>query len=270
MRALAVRTITHMNVKGVLEAVIAPLKDLLRDRDPYVCKTAALAVGKIYFHNEEMCMSKGLLDGLKNLLQHDNSMVVANTVAVLNEIAIKSQKFEFALDEPTANKLLTACDEASEWSQAFILDSIISYTPTDPENAELFCERISPRLQHANSAIVLSCTRIILHFLNYMKSKLVIDKFLKKLGPPLVTLLHGPSEIQYIALKNIQLIIQKHKNFLQNDIKVFFCRYNDPIYVKLSKLEILYRLANSENIRLVLPELKEYIFVIKLQIRFGN
>lgn len=41
-------------------------------------------------------------------------------------------------------------------------------------------------------------------------------------------------------------------------MKVFFCKYNDPIYVKLSKLEIIYRLADKSNFNQVLAELQEY------------
>jgi len=40
---------------------------------------------------------------------------------------------------------------------------------------------------------------------------------------------------------------------------VFFCKYNDPIYVKLAKLEIMYRLASEENVKEVLAELEEYV-----------
>lgn len=69
--------------------------------------------------------------------------------------------------------------------------------------------------------------------------------------------MHSRPEIQYISLRNIMLIIQKHPTFLKKDITVFFCKYNDPIYIKLSKLEVLYRLADSTNITLVLPELRE-------------
>jgi AP-2 complex subunit beta-1 len=187
MRALAIRTMTNISVKGVLEAIVDPIHEALKDKDPYVAKTAAIAVGKIYFHNEPLCMQAGLLEGLKGLLAHDNSMVVANTVAVLNEIARRSNQFEFSLDASTANKLLTACDEASEWSQAYILESVVTYTPEDSASAELFAERISPRLQHANSAIILSCVRIILHLINFMAKIETVQGFLKKLGPPLGT-----------------------------------------------------------------------------------
>jgi hypothetical protein len=39
---------------------------------------------------------------------------------------------------------------------------------------------------------------------------------------------------------------------------VFFCKYNDPIYVKMEKLEIMIKLANEKNIDQVLLEFKEY------------
>ena len=44
---------------------------------------------------------------------------------------------------------------------------------------------------------------------------------------------------------------------LRNEMKVFFVKYNDPIYVKLEKLDIMIRLANQQNIAQVLAELKE-------------
>lgn len=41
-----------------------------------------------------------------------------------------------------------------------------------------------------------------------------------------------------------------HGMFLsQNELrKVFFCKYNDPIYVKMEKLETIIRLVNDRNI----------------------
>jgi len=35
---------------------------------------------------------------------------------------------------------------------------------------------------------------------------------------------------------------------LKQEIKVFFVKYNDPIYVKLEKLDIMIRLASQANI----------------------
>lgn len=46
-------------------------------------------------------------------------------------------------------------------------------------------------------------------------------------------------------------------DILKNEIKAFFVKYNDPIYVKLEKLDIMIRLASQQNIGQVLAELKE-------------
>ena len=73
----------------------------------------------------------------------------------------------------------------------------------------------------------------------------------------LVTLLHNGPEVQYVALRNILLVIQKRGDFLKSEMKVFFCKYNDPIYVKMAKLEIMFKLAGELNIITVLSELKE-------------
>lgn len=60
----------------------------------------------------------------------------------------------------------------------------------------------------------------------------------RKMAPPLVTLLSTEPEIQYVALRNINLIVQKRPTILSNEIKVFFCKYNDPIYVKVFAAKI--------------------------------
>jgi len=79
-----------------------------------------------------------------------------------------------------------------------------------------------------------------------------------------VTLLASGPEVQYVALRNILLIIQRRPAILKDDVKVFFCKYNDPIYVKLAKLEIIYRLARESNAREVLAELHECVIYSKL------
>ena len=75
--------------------------------------------------------------------------------------------------------------------------------------------------------------------------------------PRIVTLLSSVPEVQYVALRNILLIIQRRPAILANDVRVFFCKYNDPIYVKMAKLEIMYRLTREDNVQEVLAELKE-------------
>ena len=131
------------------------------------------------------------------------------------------------------------------------------YVPQDTTEASLLAERISPRLSHTNSAVVLTCIRVLLYLFNYISDQRIIDSLCNKLSPPLVTLLSKGPEIQYLTLRNALLILQRHPDVLKNDIRVFFCKYNDPIYVKVTKLELIYMLASEDNIDQVLAELKE-------------
>ena len=74
-----------------------------------------------------------------------------------------------------------------------------------------------------------------------------------------VTLLSTAPEVQWVALKNIQLILQKKPEALSTEMRVFFCKYNDPPYVKIEKLDIMVKLATEKNIDTLLSELKECV-----------
>ncbi|KAG5730431.1 Beta-adaptin-like protein C [Termitomyces sp. T112] len=85
----------------------------------------------------------------------------------------------------------------------------------------------------------------------------LIKQLMRKMVPPSVTLLSSPPEVQWVALRNINLL-QKQPDVLSNEMRVFFCKYNDPLSVKIEKLEIMVRLANEKNVDALLSELKEY------------
>ncbi|KAH7955778.1 hypothetical protein HPB52_003850 [Rhipicephalus sanguineus] len=187
--------------------------------------------------------------------------VVANAVAALSEMneASSSGQPLSEMSGPTINKLLTALNECTEWGQVFILDSLSNYSPKDEREAQSICERVTPRLAHANAAVVLSAVKVLMKFMEMMSSDSdFVTTLTKKLAPPLVTLLSSEPEVQYVALRNINLIVQKRPDILKHEMKVFFVKYNDPIYVKLEKLDIMIRLASQANIAQVLAELKEY------------
>lgn len=184
-----------------------------------------------------------------------------------------------ALSKYTVLNLPSTLLISIRWGQIYILDSLLRYVPERHADAEVMAERIIVQLQHANSAVVLTTIKALLYLMNYMENRKLIDYCCKKMGPPLgqytqtslhysvlnalyfytVTLLSSGPEVQYVALRNILLIIQRRPAVLKNDVKVFFCKYNDPIYVKLAKLEIMYRLARAENATEVLAELQEYV-----------
>lgn len=71
-------------------------------------------------------------------------------------------------------------------------------------------------------------------------------------------------EVQYVALRNIDLLLQAKPDILSKELRVFFCKYNDPPYVKLQKLEIMVRIANEKNYEQLLAELSEYALEVDM------
>jgi AP-1 complex subunit beta-1 len=61
MRALAVRTMGSIRVERITEYLCASLKDSLTDDDPYVKKTAALAVAKLYQTSPRLVKDHGFI-----------------------------------------------------------------------------------------------------------------------------------------------------------------------------------------------------------------
>lgn len=61
------------------------------------------------------------------------------------------------------------------------------------------------------------------------------------MAPPLVTLLSAEPEIQYVALRNINLIVQKRPTILAHEIKVLdiFCLTWSHAKSPISNLEVV-------------------------------
>uniref|UniRef100_A0A2K6SYC0 AP complex subunit beta n=1 Tax=Saimiri boliviensis boliviensis TaxID=39432 RepID=A0A2K6SYC0_SAIBB len=221
IRALAVRTMGCIRVDKITEYLCEPLRKCLKDEDPYVRKTAAVCVAKLHDINAQLVEDQGFLDTLKDLISDSNPMV-------------------------------SHCHPPWDVSLSFLFAPLERMDPS-------ICEQVTPRLSHANSAVVLSAVKVLMKFMEMLSKDLdYYGTLLKKLAPPLVTLLSAEPELQYVALRNINLIVQKRPEILKHEMKVFFVKYNDPIYVKLEKLDIMIRLASQANIAQVLAELKEY------------
>ena len=197
-------------------------------------------------------------DSLRDALGDSNPTVVANAVSSISEISAKSGKEVVKLTTAVLQKILAALNECTEWGQVFILDILCNYIPANMQEVEGIIDRVTPRLQHANSAVVLSAIKVVLHFMEEVTDEDKLRSYHKKLGPPLVSLLNADHVIQYTALRFINLVVLKYPKLLEHEIKVFFCKYNDPVYVKIEKLQLMTLLVSERNVDQVLLELKEY------------
>ena len=237
-----------------------PLKDALNDKDPYVRKTGALCVAKIYDINPQLAEDQfGFLDKIKEMLEEEtNAMVLANCISALIEISTTKGKDILEINWSKCRHLMSALHENNEWTQIYLLEGISRYSPTKQDEINEMIERIIPCVSHSNAGVVLSVIKILIKLLDLVENPETIRSVCKKITPSLVTLLSSEPEIQYVALKNINILIQKRPIIFEKDIKIFFSSFTEPLYNKLEKLEIIYKLVSMNNIDIVLNELKEY------------
>ena len=193
------------------------------------------------------------------MLLDGNAMVVANACASLLEISKTSGKNYLRLKSSTnLNKILAALNDSNEWGKIYIMESIATYDTSDSKESENIIERVVPMLTHNNPAVILAAVKVILKFMDNVSKEDLQKGIVKKLAAPLVTLLSSEAEIQYVALRNINFILQKQPSIFENNVRVFFCKFNDPVYVKLEKIDILIKVADEKNAEIILNELKEY------------
>lgn len=265
VRALAIRTMGCIRVDKIVDYMEEPLRKTLKDDSPYVRKTAAICVAKLFDLNPTLCMENGFLATLQDLLADANPMVVANAVTALGEIHSTAPEAQaLVITSQSVNKMLVALNECTEWGRITLLSSLASYQTNDVREAEHICERLVPQFQHANACVVMAAIKTVLQHMKIVSPEKA-NTYMKKMSPPLVTLVSSAPEVQYVALRNISLILQKYPQILSNELRVFFCKYNDPPYVKLEKLDIMMKLASEENADQLLMELKEYALEVDVE-----
>lgn len=259
IRALAIRTMGCIRVDKMVDYMEIPLSKTLADDNPYVRKTAAICVAKLFDLNPQVCVEFGFVDELKKLINDPNPMVVANSLNSLYEIRDMNSDPNLSVLDITPEiikNLLMCLNECTEWGRITVLTTLNEYEAPTPAEAGHIIERVIPQLQHVNPSVVLTSIKTILRHVDKVPLKPAI---LKKLSAPLVSLVSSSiPEAQYVGMKNIRIILEKHPQILSKELRVFFIKYSDPLYLKLEKLEIMVRLANDSNAGLLLGELKEY------------
>jgi AP-2 complex subunit beta-1 len=105
---------SYIPIPVVTESLSDQLRHCLKDRDPYVRKTAAICVVKVYTADPRRAEKNGFVELLRDLMLDPNATVVSNAVAALSEIGDRHDGVIFKLNLTIANKLLNALGESSE------------------------------------------------------------------------------------------------------------------------------------------------------------
>uniref|UniRef100_A0A7S1L067 AP complex subunit beta n=1 Tax=Neobodo designis TaxID=312471 RepID=A0A7S1L067_NEODS len=259
VRALALRTMLCLRVDAVLEYTIPPLVAALTtvgEADAYVRKTAAIGVGKVYHQSPLLFDQHGLLQHLTNLLSDTFPIVASNAAAVLSEIVTTPNFSSFDMQKAWVHQLLNCLADCTEWGQVYVLEAVALYrAPAD--EVENLTERVLPRLQHSNSAVVLAAVKAIATFAQRMPPA-ARGSYITRINAALLTLAKAGPETQFIVCRNAHMLLSVFPDLLADNFDSFFIRFSDPAYVKFEKLRLLLRLVSPTSAAKVVKELAEY------------
>ncbi|XP_054468158.1 AP-3 complex subunit beta-1 [Anoplopoma fimbria] len=283
IRASALRVLSSIRVPIIVPIMMLAIKEAAADLSPYVRKTAAHAIQKLYSLDPDQ--KEQLIEVIEKLLKDKSTLVAGSVVVAFEEVCPD----RIDLIHKNYRKLCNLLVDVEEWGQVVIISMLTRYARTqftspwtegamfDENNDKAFYESDSeekkdqteakpyimdpdhrlllrntkPLLQSRNTAVVMSVAQLYWHLAPKHEVNIVTKS--------LVRLLRSHREVQYVVLQNIATMSIQRKGMFEPFMKSFYVRSTDATHIKTLKLEILTNLANEANISTILREFQTYV-----------
>ena len=257
VRGMALRSMCSLRVENLVEYVLQPLQDGLRDKSAYVRKTAVMGCVKLYYTSESVVNECSIPDTLYAMMRDSDPLVVANCVVALDEIL--SAEGGVVLTREIAHRLLNDLSAFPAWSQCTILAIVVRYVPSNDDEVFDILNVLDDRLKHPNSGVVLAAAQLFLHFTRNLDDEIKEDVYARLKVPLISKMSAGSAELSFAVLNHLEVLLCRAPALLEDDFASFFCRYNDPGFVKYKKLDLLTTITTAKNITAVVEELAAYV-----------
>merc|ERR1740128_1279959 len=283
IRASALRVLSSIRVPVIVPIMMLAIRDSVGDLSPYMRKTAAHAIPKLYDLDPEQ--KDELVNVIERLLSDQTTLVVGSAVMAFEQVCPERTD----LIHVNYRKLCSILVDVEEWGQVIIIGMLTRYARTqftDPNanglvmsereksfyedsdqeemnqpkkeesaaidpDLRLLLRNTKPLLQSRNASVVMAVAQLY-HHLAPKNDVVVVIK-------ALVRLLRSHRETQIVVLNSIASMTVNRKDMFEPYLKNFFVRNTDATQIKLLKLEILTNLASESNITLILREFQTYI-----------
>ncbi|KAF5899737.1 AP-3 complex subunit beta-1 isoform X2, partial [Clarias magur] len=283
IRASALRVLSSIRVPIIVPIMMLAIKEAAADLSPYVRKTAAHAIQKLYSLDPDQ--KEHLIEVIEKLLTDKSTLVAGSVVMAFEEVCPE----RIDLIHKNYRKLCNLLIDVEEWGQVVIINMLTRYARTQfispwredvafDENGEkafydsdeekrdgvtqtkpyimdpdhrLLLRNIKPLLQSRNTAVVMAVAQLYWHLAPRHELNIITKS--------LVRLLRSHREVQYIVLQNVATMSIQKKGMFEPYLKSFYVRSTDATHIKKLKLEILTNLANEANISTILREFQTYV-----------
>ncbi|XP_031725200.1 AP-3 complex subunit beta-2 isoform X3 [Anarrhichthys ocellatus] len=295
IRASALRVLSSIRVTIIVPIMMLAIKEAASDMSPYVRKTAAHAIPKLYSLDPEQ--KDQLIEVIEKLLADKTTLVAGSVVMAFEEVCPE----RIDLIHKNYRKLCNLLIDVEEWGQVVIINMLTRYARTqflnpnmneslleegndktfygsdedeDDEDeeekdkkAEATMAKRKPYVMDPDHRLLLRNTKPLLQSRNAAVVMAVAQLYFHLapkvevgvIAKALVRLLRSHSEVQYVVLQNVATMTIKRRGMFEPYLKSFYIRSTDPTQIKVLKLEVLTNLANETNISTILREFQTYI-----------
>ncbi|KAM8752197.1 AP-3 complex subunit beta-2 isoform 4-T4 [Acanthopagrus schlegelii] len=297
IRASALRVLSSIRVTIIVPIMMLAIKEAASDMSPYVRKTAAHAIPKLYSLDPEQ--KDQLIEVIEKLLADKTTLVAGSVVMAFEEVCPE----RIDLIHKNYRKLCNLLIDVEEWGQVVIINMLTRYARTqflnpnmneslleegsggdrtfygsdededeDEEEKEKKAEapamaKRKPYVMDPDHRLLLRNTKPLLQSRNAAVVMAVAQLYFHLapkaevgvIAKALVRLLRSHSEVQYVVLQNVATMTIKRRGMFEPYLKSFYIRSTDPTQIKVLKLEVLTNLANETNISTILREFQTYI-----------
>uniref|UniRef100_A0A3P8SLG0 AP-3 complex subunit beta n=1 Tax=Amphiprion percula TaxID=161767 RepID=A0A3P8SLG0_AMPPE len=295
IRASALRVLSSIRVTIIVPIMMLAIKEAASDMSPYVRKTAAHAIPKLYLDPEQ---KDQLIEVIEKLLADKTTLVAGSVVMAFEEVCPE----RIDLIHKNYRKLCNLLIDVEEWGQVVIINMLTRYARTqflnpnineslleeggggektfygsdededeDEEEKEKKAEvaamaKRKPYVMDPDHRLLLRNTKPLLQSRNAAVVMAVAQLYFHLapkaevgvIAKALVRLLRS-HEVQYVVLQNVATMTIKRRGMFEPYLKSFYIRSTDPTQIKVLKLEVLTNLANETNISTILREFQTYI-----------
>lgn len=219
VRSSALKVLTSMRLHILSGVFMATVGNSVNDLSPYVRKTVAHSIIKIYRLDPET--KEDLIGYLERSLNDKNSMVISSAVAAFETVCPDN----YSLINKHYRRFCFLLADCNEWGQTLLLKLMTRYILKQAQANELEVDpkvllRAAKPLVHSNnSAVVMAVVRLYIAVANQNEVRSTIPR-------PLIRLLFSHREIQLIAL---DLIEKLTKSDLTSEERT---GTNDPKHVR--------------------------------------
>ncbi|XP_060597112.1 AP-3 complex subunit beta-2-like [Ruditapes philippinarum] len=301
IRASALRVLSSIRVQMIAPIMMLSIKEAVMDMSPYVRKTAAHGIPKLYSIDPEL--KDQLIEVIEKLLADKTTLVAGSAIQAFEEVCPERTD----LIHKNYRKLCNLLVDVEEWGQVVIINMLTRYVRSqfinpnddnvgdevdkpfyesekdsneddddDDDDDDKAKAKTKPRqyIMDSDHRLILRQCKPLLNSRNAAVVMAVAQLYhhcaprseVSTVARSLIRLLRSHTEVQYVVLSNIATMSLKQKGMFEPFLKSFYVRSNDATHIKLLKLEILTTLATETNIATILRELQVLQFILLLSI----